>query len=178
MALSKLAGGLVALVLAGCGGDSFLDRDTVTDLPSGTATGSSFTGEYDIEIYTSDCSGKCPLIDYDWFTYTVCDVGMKDDDEVSLSQTDGRLQVDSDGGLPVTRLIGGIDADGWFDAGGWATQAGGEVEITARVQGTIGSDGAIIATANLRADGTAEGETIACRGEFEITGRRSDPGSD
>jgi hypothetical protein len=173
MAGRRLTRGLLVFVLAGCGGDAFLDKDTVTDLPSGTASGSSFSGEYDIEIYTSDCSGSCPLLDYDWFTYTICDVGMKDDDEVELAQTDGRLQVDSDGGLPVTRLTGGIDADGWFDAGGWATQEGGDVEIVARVQGTIAADGSIDATAHLRADGKARGETIACRGVFEITGTRS-----
>jgi len=136
-------------------------------------TGSGFSGEYEVDLYTADCSGDCPIIDYGWFIYTVCDVGMKDDDHVEISHTDGRLQVDSDGGLIVTRLIGGIDVDGRFDVGGWSTQDGGNVEIVARVDGVIAVDGTISATAHVRADGHANDENINCQGVFEITGSKS-----
>jgi len=163
--------GLIALMATGCGGDGggYLAKKTVTGLPAGDATGSDFSGEYDVELYTSDCSGACPTIDYGLFTWSICDVGDKDSDYVTVLQTDGRLQVDSDGGLVVTRLSGGINADGSFDVGGWSTEAGGDVTITARAAGTI-SDAGISATAKARAVGKAEGEFINCTATYEITG--------
>jgi len=170
MKISNLAG-LAALLLIACGGDDFLDKDTVTELPPGTATGSRFTGQYEVELYTSDCSGECPVIDYDWFTYTICDVGMKDEEDIGIVHSAGHLQIDADNSLPVTRLTGGIDADGQFDVGGWSTQEGGDVEIVARVLGTIAPDGSITATAHLYANGNARDEHIACRGTFEIRGQ-------
>lgn len=160
--------------LAACGGGGgdggYLSKDTVTDLPAGDATGSDFSGEYDVELYTSDCSGKCPVIDYGWFTWSICDVGDKDDDVVTIQQTDGRLQVDSDGGLEVTRLIGGINSDGSFDVGGYSTEDSGNVQITARAEGDL-SGATITATAKAAAHGTtSDGTRIDCTATYEITG--------
>jgi len=164
--------GLTGLLAAACGGGGdggYLAKDTVTSLPAGDATGSGFAGVYEVELYTSDCSGRCPTIDYGLFTWSICDVGDKVDDEVQVSQTDGLLQVDSDGSLMVTRLSGGIYGDGTFDVGGWSTEEGGDVQIFARAEGAL-ADLDITATAKARAVGRAEGVSINCTATYEISG--------
>jgi hypothetical protein len=72
----------------------------------------------------------------------------------------------------VQRLKGGVNGNGSFDVGGYEMQQGVDVGVSARVQGQIDADGKIQATARLLGNGTAEGETIACSGTFDVTGVR------
>ncbi|MBN2498429.1 MAG: hypothetical protein JXR96_27815 [Deltaproteobacteria bacterium] len=161
-----------ALLLGGCGsGDGDLDKDVVTHLPDGNASGSAASGVYDMEIYTSACEGMCPEIDYGIFVYHLCDVGDRDSTQVLVDQADGHLQVDLDSDQYVTRLAGGIDSDGSFDIGGYGTQNSGSVQITARFQGVISGD-EFDGQGRMLGKGTVDQQRIDCTASYEITGTR------
>lgn len=159
----------VSLLGACSGGDSSLDKSVVTQLPSGDASGTAASGEYQVQLYTSACSGDCTY-SYLGFTVSGCDVGDTDDATLTLTQTEGHLQADIDnGGLLVTRLEGGLWQDGTFDIGGYATQQGGEVEITARASGTLGVD-AVTGTVQAHASGSVDGDHVRCTATYDLTG--------
>ena len=156
----------VILVLAACGGASDLDADAVTSIPPGTATGSAMTGSYRMESVTTDCSGDCTT-SFDGVLYSACDIGTRLEDTVMITQTDGALQIDVDDSDYVSRLEGGVDADGTFEVGGLRTQLGGQVTITARTLGTI-TGPALTGTARLRVSGNG----LGCHIEADVDGAR------
>jgi hypothetical protein len=160
--------GAAVVFVAACGGGG-LAREDVADLPPGGGQGASASGSYDIELYTRSCSGKCS-IEVDGFTFGLCDVGEVDTASLEVTQTDGRLVMDADG-LVLDRLSGGIEADGGFTVGGWGTEEGGAVEV--RVLSTGSLTGAVITgTAETRAVGSYEGESVDCTAIFDVTGAR------
>jgi len=161
---------LGALFAAACGSSGDLSRDDVQNIPDGDATGSALSGTYDIEVRVTDCSGSCGPFSVGIFSSSVCDVGDTDSQRVEVSQTDGRLSIDTDD-LP-SRFEGGAFADGSFDVGGYATQFGGELEITARTLGQIHDDGTLSATIRSRTWGEVEGQSADCVGVREVTGVR------
>jgi hypothetical protein len=155
-----------------CGGADALSPSAVQNVPPGNATGSALSGSWDIRRVTTSCSGVCAAT-VSGFRVSVCDVGTTDDGSATLTQTDGRLDLDvSD--TPST-YRGGVDADGSFELGGYATQDGGSLVITARVDGTFRQPTALTgatltATASSRTRGTYSGQTLNCTGAYDVTG--------
>ncbi|MCY0987959.1 hypothetical protein OV203_12545 [Nannocystis sp. ILAH1] len=124
MRASTLAGIALAVVLGGC--DDQLSEADVTDLPAGDALGDAFAGDYTMELTTLSCEGICaPVRLSELVVLSVCDVGARQSGTASVSQTDGRLQLDIRGALQASRLLGGVDTDGTFVVGGVATAASG-----------------------------------------------------
>ena len=161
---------MVAAALGCGGGDGDLGRDVVTSLPDGTASGTAASGTYDIELYTSACSGRCAA-NTGVFTVTVCDVGQRSTATMTAAQTDGHLQVDAaEGSLMVTRLVGGINADDSFDVGGYGTQNGGTVDVTARARGSMGAT--LTGTVEAHAAGSVGSGNLDCRATYDLTGTR------
>src|ERR1051326_8600190 len=84
--------------LAGCGGGpDDLSRDAVSSIPSGSAKGSAFAGQYRTSRITRSCDGQCPRIVVGIFSASTCDIGFKQDDTIDVAQVDGRLDVDLNG---------------------------------------------------------------------------------
>ncbi|MBK9034858.1 MAG: hypothetical protein IPL61_26945 [Myxococcales bacterium] len=162
---------LAALAL-GCGGGpgDLLERVDVADLPPGDATGADATGSYDLTLYTSACAGRC-TVKVGSFTASLCDVGEVDHGGADVTQTDGRLVLDTSS-LALDRLAGGLDGDGTFVVGGWGTQQGGAVEVLIRADGAL-ADGAITGVATARAHGAVDGQAIDCTSSYEVTGARA-----
>jgi hypothetical protein len=176
-----------ALMLGACGGSdpgvlgqqqlpglppgSGLTQSNVSNLPPGDAQGSAFAGNYVLAIYTTSCTGVCPLVD----GLSSCDVGHESQEVPTVSQTNGRLELD-DLNLYVPRLVGGIDADGSFDIGGFATQLGGVIAIANRATGTVTSPdilaAAMSATSEEHITGTTMGITLDCVATYSVTGAR------
>jgi hypothetical protein len=164
---TSLLASLIASAIAACGGGADdLDPDVVTTLPPGDATGSAATGTYAMESITTGCSGTC-AIEVDGFTYSACDIGTRLDELAEVVQADGALTIDIDDSDYVSRLSGGLFADGSFDVGGLRTQQGGQVTITARSAGTL-VGAAMTGTARLHVTGMG----LDCRIEAEVTGAR------
>jgi len=162
---------IALLVLAACSGDRFgsgLAYDDVENIPAGTGTGMRASGEYEIELLTVDCRGRCPIIHAGIFSESTCDVNELDDSGVDVTQTDGVLAMDADG-LLVDRLTGGIDADGSFVVGAWGTESG--VNIFVRSTGTLDGD-RFTGTAETHGIGIVNDATIDCTAIYEITGER------
>jgi hypothetical protein len=163
----------LGLAGAGCGSSNGdLSQGAVTTIPAGDATGATDTGLYGIQVLTQACAGDCSYT-VSGALVSVCDVGTKRSSTLTLTQTDGRLQVDDDDpALYVSRLLGGVYKDGHFDVGGFATQQAGAVEITARVTGTISAAGQLMGTARAAGQGTVSNDSISCMATFEITGMK------
>ncbi|NMB75231.1 MAG: hypothetical protein GYA21_08880 [Myxococcales bacterium] len=161
----------VLLLCAGCGGGSDLDRDEVTNIPPGNATGTAASGLYTFDLYVSKCSGTCPLVNVGLSTLSTCDVGFRDEAEVTLTQSDGRIQIDSQD-LLVTRMVGGLNADGSFDVGGYGTQLSGAIEITNRAKGILAQDGSVTAQSRTHAEGNVNGTTVDCTATYDVTGHK------
>ncbi|MBK6688076.1 MAG: hypothetical protein IPG45_26610 [Deltaproteobacteria bacterium] len=160
------------LLLWACGAGE-LDRNTVTTLPAGSATGSWASGRYALKFVTTQCEGECPLIQSGFFSFSTCDVGQSDEARVEVVQNDGRLNFDATGsGLLVERGEGGLDEDGRFSVGGYATQAAGDVELTSRMDGNLSRDGTLSATTRTWGYGMADEVRIDCVGTYEVTGSR------
>lgn len=157
--------------MAACGGGSDLDRDAVTNIPPGDATGSAASGSYSFDLYISKCSGTCPLITVGLSTLSTCDVGFRDTADVTLTQSDGRIQIDSQD-LLVTRMTGGLDADGSFDVGGYGTQLSGAIDITTRAHGVLAQDGSVTAQNRTRAQGNVNGTKVDCTATYDVTGHK------
>ena len=156
----------MSLVGVGCGGDGDLDPDSVTTIPPGDATGSAATGSYVLESITTSCDGDC-VTEVEGFPYSACDVGTRLDAHAEVTQDEGALTIDVDDSDYVSRLEGGIDADGRFEVGGLRTQYGGEVRITARSIGTIGG-GTVTSEGRLLVAGMG----LDCRIGVDATGTR------
>jgi hypothetical protein len=167
---------LMAALLAatvGCGGSGELSRDEVTSIGPGDATGTDRSGRYRLTVVTAGCVGACPAFQIVGSIYwTICKPGATDRETVMVTQKDGFLEVTGDSSLWVQTMSGGLQVDGRFDVGGYETEADGEVQITARVKGTIDSSGSIVATARARGVGSAEGKSINCTGTYDVTGAR------
>jgi hypothetical protein len=154
------------VVLAACGGGSGdLDPDVVTNLPPGDATGTAFAGSYEMSSVTTDCSGDCRTL-VEGITYSACDIGTRLEDNITVTQADGKLVIDVDGNDYVSRLEGGVFADGMFEVGGLRTQQGGSVTITARVTGTFAAK--LTGAARLR----VHGQGLDCVIESDVTGEK------
>jgi hypothetical protein len=166
---------MLSIAVTACGGGSggTLEREDVTDIPPGDAVGSEVSGEYELELYTTDCLGRCPVIEAGIFVVTLCDVGELDSADASVTQADGELVLDSTG-LVIDRLTGGIAADGTFEIGGWGTQYGGAVEIVVLSTGTADGE-SFTGTAESRGRGEVEGELIDCTVMYDVTGTRTAP---
>ncbi len=154
---------LFSSAVASCGNNA-LNRDQVTTIPSGTATGMLFSGRYPIERIVTSCSGKCSA-KYSGAIISVCDVGMRFTETITVEQTDGKVNVRSTSVPPL--YTGGIYADGSFEIGGYATQYGGIITATARASGTI-VNGRLSAAAQSRITGQHDGESVDCTGAIEI----------
>jgi hypothetical protein len=157
------------LLLVGCGSTGTLERGDVTDIPPGDAVGSAVSGEYELELYTTDCIGDCS-VDVGSFDVSLCDVGDLDYVDASVTQDDGALVLDAEG-LVIERLTGGISADGTFEIGGWGTQYGGDVEVVILSTGTASGDD-FSGTAESRGRGEAEGQNVDCTAMYDVTGTR------
>jgi hypothetical protein len=119
-----------------------------------------------MESVTTDCSGDCTT-SFDGAIYSACDIGTRLEDTVTITQADGALKIDVDDSDYVSRLEGGIDADGSFEVGGLRTQLGGQITITARTLGTF-SGATMTATARLRVTGNG----LGCHIEADVDGAR------
>lgn len=161
---------MVAVGALGCGSD-YLDRDVVTSLPPGDASGSALSGSYSGTVTTTACAGTC-MAKYGIFTYTFCEVGDVDKETFQVTQNDGVLEVTGASHLYVASLRGGVDADGRFDVGGYATESGGQIGIVMRVEGTIDGSGTVDAVAKGKGDGSADGVTVNCSASYRISGQR------
>lgn len=166
-----LALGLALAVgaLFGCGGDGELSTDTVTSLPDGTATGTAHSGRYRLTVVTTSCGGSCPKFQYGPFVMTICDMDDKSSDTVTLTQQDGHLTVTDASSFYVSRLEGGINADGSFDVGGTELQSG-VVRVNARARGSIDASGGITGEVKAHGNGEAEGQSINCTGTYALSG--------
>jgi hypothetical protein len=169
--MNKVALLALWLCVAGCGGDSDLSREVVTNLPPGDAAGTALSGEYNIDITTTDCSGQCPSYTVLGFTVHLCRPGNVDSERVTVTQQDGLLDVKGDSSLWVQRLKGGVYQDGHYDIGGYAVQ-GEAVDVTARVRGTLTAGGAFNGTARVKGVGESDGLQINCLGSYDIIGQR------
>jgi hypothetical protein len=131
----------------------------VTSIPSGTAKGSSESGEVIIERQVMSCDGTCSVLSNGRMV-TFCVVGAAMQDPAKVEQVDGSLKVsferqaaangiyagwDLTNELPIM-LAGGLNADQSFDVGGYVdefrgTQQPDWPDVYARVQGTFAGDG-------------------------------------
>ena len=156
----------VCFLVAACGGSTDLDKDAVTTIPPGDATGTASSGSYRVESITTDCSGECSTSTGD-VIYSACDIGTRLEDDMTITQTDGALRIDVEDSDYVSRMEGGLDASGAFEVGGVRTQLGGQVTITARTQGTI-AGAALTGVARLRVSGRG----LSCVIEADVSGTR------
>jgi hypothetical protein len=147
-----------------------LQRDDVTNLPPGTAVGSAASGRYEVESYTSECAGRCRAGE-GWLSFVVCDVGNRDQEVVEVVQEEGRLQVDGGEHLFISRMRGGVDADGRFEVGGYGTEAGGSIEATGRLEGQL--EGARVdAIFDVWVRGTYGDDVLDCKAQYEVAGTK------
>lgn len=166
---------ILALAQSACSGDGDLDRDVVTNLPPGNASGAAVSGTYRLQIHTSSCSGSCAVtvIGISW---RLCEVGDDDTETVKVAQKDGALEMTEIGSsMYVDQMHGGINADGSFDIGGYEPQQGSSVAVAIRARGKIAPDGTLVADVEGKGNGSYEGQTISCRATYEVTGQRSGP---
>ena len=108
--------GVLAFVVVGwvaaCsdgGSPDGLSTEDVQDLPAGTARGEAVSGDYDVEAYTASCAGICGG-STGLYSFTICDVGDREDRQFEVRQDHGRLRIDGDESLFVSRLEGGINS--------------------------------------------------------------------
>lgn len=164
--------GTMLLVLSGCGSGG-LTQDDVTNLPDGNATGTAYTGTYQLELITKSCSGKC-YIEYQNLPVSFCDVSDKESANITVTQSEGHVQVEADeGDLQVTLLEGGINTDGSFTVGGYATQYGGQLKVASKATGTITTDGNFQGEAETHLWGSGEGQSLNCTAQFTLQGFRN-----
>jgi hypothetical protein len=165
----------LSLSLAACAPDATGGGVPVTELSDGDATGSAASGFYAFETVTTSCAGKCSLAFGD-ISISVCEVGDRVGATATVVQTEGHLRIDSDDSDYVSRLEGGIDADGSFDVGGERTQGGTAITSSIRALGAISNTSVVNAgltgTVQGHIHGDYEGERIDCRLVAELTGER------
>lgn len=146
--------------LLACGGtDDGLDRDTVTDLPSGSGTGTAASGNYRAEVRTTGCSGVCQP--------GACREGSVSGGNLALVQRDGYLSMTAPGGV----MEGGIEKDGSFEVGGWTTIQSGALQQAFRSDGVHTGSG-FSAQTEARRWGTYENLMIDCTESGILTATR------
>jgi hypothetical protein len=155
-----LLAGLGSVLLA-CGttDSDTLDREGVTNLPSGTGIGTAASGDYQAEIRTTACSGTCPV--------GACREGAVASGTLAVVQRDGYLSMTAFGGL----LEGGIEKDGSFDVVGWTTVQAGALQQAFRSSGVHTGNG-FNASIEARRWGSSEGQDIDCLESGIISGMR------
>ncbi|MBZ0231676.1 MAG: hypothetical protein K8M05_04950 [Deltaproteobacteria bacterium] len=160
-------------VLAACGGGAVgdLEPEDVSALPEGDAVGTAASGSYELELYTTACVGRCPVIRTGLGAVSLCDVGELDFPEVDVTQTDGHLDMITYGLFP-DRLEGGLHADASFVVGGWGTRYGATVVV--RADGTLAGE-TITGTAEARQYGSYDGTDFDCTTVYELGGERTGP---
>jgi len=160
------------VVVAACGGAAGdLEPEDVSALPDGDAIGVAASGSYELELYTTGCLGKCPVIRSGFGAVSLCDVGELDYPEVDVTQTDGHLDMVTYGLFP-DRLAGGLYADRSFVVGGWGTRYGATVVV--RAEGALAGE-SITGTAHARQYGSYDGTDFDCTTVYELTGERTGP---
>lgn len=152
---------LALLLTTACGAGGDLDPEDVLNIPSGSAAGSEYTGDYRVDLRTLECSGSCGPFETGSFRFGLCDVGQSDDNDVIVEHRDGDLSVM----FTDIRLDGGVYADGSFEIGGLATEFGGAVEMTARASGSFRPNGSAEGSVDFRIRGeVSAGQFADCRG--------------
>ena len=147
-------------VLLACGTtDDSLDREAVSNLPTGSGIGTTASGNYEAEIRTTGCSGTCPA--------GSCREGAVASGTLAVIQRDGYLSMTAYGGL----LEGGIEKDGSFDVGGWTTVQAGALQQAFRSSGVHTGNG-FNASIEARRWGSSEGQDIDCTESGIISGTR------
>ena len=135
------------------------------------ASAGEFSGNYDFELFTLDCSGDCsaPTL---LGPISFCDIGDTDNDNVRVDQDGMAIAMD----LSQGRMNGTVDDTGAFSLSGTATQGGGTIRIDASIAGgfTSGRHGGLTATIEYEAVGDYEGDAIDCQGRLEVTGQWTD----
>ena len=164
---------LVLLLSLGCEsnsgqGDDELSPDAVTQIPEGDAAGTEYSGEYDSEVVTADCSGQCGPIGSVIGSYSLCDIGNVDEDLFEAEHEDGTLRIRAASNYFVELLEGGVDKDGTFSIGGFSTQDSGNFKATNLVDGTIDDDGTLEGTARAHMWGTLDGTSVNCVGTYDV----------
>lgn len=165
---------LSLLAFAACGddggsSDGGLNPHIAEPPPAGDAIGGAHAGTWDIELYTTACTGQCS-VDSLLGELSICDVGDTDSESVEVTQTDGTLRFDV--GSTPSRYDGGVDADGGFDVLGIATESGGDVEIRVRVRGDFAGD-SITGAARGHTQGSYDGSPVDCWYDIEVSGSRT-----
>lgn len=159
---------VLAAGTAACDAPADLGRDAVTTIPAGDASGASFSGQYAVEVRTTDCEGTCAA-DTEWFTVSVCDVGDVTTEWVTITQDGGSLEASWE--EPLSLLRGGVRQSGAFEMGGFGTQSGGQLEISLRVSGSIGET-KLEADARSWTVGSIDGGSLDCVGRYTVSAPR------
>jgi hypothetical protein len=161
------------VVVAACGGGAVgdLEPEEVSALPDGDATGMAASGNYELELYTQDCVGRCPVIGTGLGVVSLCDIGEVRYPEIDVTQIDGHLDMKTYGLFP-DRLEGGLNADASFVVGGWGTRYGATIVV--RAEGTVAGE-TITGTAETRQYGEYDGTDFDCTIVHELRGTRTGP---
>ncbi len=154
-----------------CGGGG-LSESEVRDLPAGNASGVALSGDYELDAITVDCSGSCTPVDVFGLVISPCDVGDRNEESATVTQSDGVLRVDVEDSLWASRLEGGIWDDGSFDIGGVKTELGGAARFISRATGFLTSDGRWTGELEIRTVGSFEGQSRDCTATVEVDGVR------
>lgn len=164
---------MACLIVAACGDDGLTESD-VRDLPPGNATGSALSGTYELEAITVSCSGSCAPVTVFGLVISPCDVGARNEELATVSQSDGALQVDVDDSLWASRLEGGVYDDGSFDIGGVKTELGGAARFISHATGSLDASGTWTGELEIRSVGSFEGQSRDCTAFVEVDGARVD----
>jgi len=152
---------LVASILLGACGSDALTAETVSSIPEGSAVGTSQSGVYELEVQTTECSGRCGG--------ALCEIGARGERDAVVRQADGRLQL-ALSTLPA-QLQGGAYLDGSFEVGAFAPLEDA-LEVTALGRGSINELGELSSTLLVRTTGTRDGVTVDCLRVDELLGER------
>ena len=131
------------------------------------ASAGEFSGNYEFELFTLDCSGDCsaPTL---LGPISFCDIGNTDYDSVRIDQDGLAIAMD----LSQGRMNGTVDDAGVFELSGAATEGGGNIRIEASIAGgfTGGRHGGLMAAIEYEAVGNYEDDPVDCQGRLEVTG--------
>jgi len=153
---SRVAAVVVVLVgLAACGSDSKtknLSTGDVTDLPSGNADGTAFTGTYviaDSSIDGCDCrQGPCS----GWHASS--------GHQILVKQDNGALSMDEKDSFGAEPCRGGIDKNGKFWCG--YSYRANDLSLLGLWEGTGVATKSFDVTSNLTVAGTIDGQYYDC----------------
>lgn len=157
--------------------DEYLDREVVTSIPAGDASGNAFSGGYQMSATVVSCAGACGPIEVGGTRYMVCERDLESVEWVSVTQEDGvlRVNLDDDGHIGINvdgyvpiLLRGGINADGSWDIGGYDTKFADALESTARARGTVQPDEPLEGTLEVYSHGEFPDADIDCRSTLRL----------